>query len=94
MYEHCSLKMLLKPFFQDILDYSTFSVTIPSNVTKLFMDILEPYKNNMEKVQDLQENLHKVMPMFQYSYPPDNKPHTDAMQMILDEIGRMHGLQS
>ena len=79
--------------FQDILDYSKFSVTIPSNATTRFWDILMKYKDDPGKISDLQKNLYDVMPLMQYSFPLDNRPHADAVQMILDQLGRMLGLQ-
>ena len=72
--------------FHDILNYSDFSVTVPQGMN--FRDILEPYKHNRQKIKALQQGLHAVMPMMQYSFPLDNKPHKDAVNMILEQIGR------
>lgn len=77
--------------FQDVLDYSKFTVTVPTNQT--FQDVLEPYEKDPNKVVELQKHLYEVIPMMQYSYPVDNKPHTDAVQMILHQVGKTLSIQ-
>ena len=72
--------------YQDVLDYTKFSLTVP--IGQNFTDFLEPYYNDIKRVRELQRGLYTVMPFMQYSFPIDNRQHSDAMKMILDEVGR------
>ena len=71
--------------FEDVLDYSKFTVTVPGNGT--FWETLGPYEEDLEKVRVLQQNLVQVMKYMQYSYPVKTGPHDDTMELIINEIG-------
>jgi hypothetical protein len=86
-FEHPLEPIVTLPF-QDLVDYSKVSVTIPKEATKRFAEILAAYRKDTKKIRVLQKNLHSIIPYMQYSYPPDNREHTDAMKTILDQLGR------
>jgi hypothetical protein len=75
-------------------DYGAFSVHVPLNMTHRFRELLQPYARHdaATLLQPLRRALHSIMPQLQYSFPVDNRPHTDAMQPILDALGRSFGL--
>ena len=71
--------------FENVLDYSTFSVKIPAN--KKFLYVLEQYAKDDDKVRALQKGMFKVIKYLQYSYAVTTGPHDDAIQLVMDELG-------
>lgn len=76
--------------FEQILNYTDFTVTIDENELKAgksVIDILYPYLRNRMLVEKLQKNLLKVLPYLQYGRFDDIKSGgVDAMDLIFSEL--------
>ncbi|KAI8489339.1 hypothetical protein Bbelb_327820 [Branchiostoma belcheri] len=73
--------------FDKVLNYSDFTVTIDgADVTERNSSILDILRNiPPERIKLLQDNLRKVAPLLQYSYPPSVPSH-DAFYMVMAEM--------
>ncbi|XP_019631541.1 PREDICTED: probable xyloglucan galactosyltransferase GT14, partial [Branchiostoma belcheri] len=75
--------------FDKVLNYSEFTVSIDgTDVTERNSSILDILRNiPPERIKLLQDNLRKVAPLLQYSYPPSVPSH-DAFSMVMAEMAR------
>ena len=72
--------------FMKYIPYENITVTLsPSLVYDDVSIIGELRKIPTEKIQLVQETIVQYIKYFQYSYPPSNLPHDDAIEMILNE---------
>ena len=74
--------------FERKLDYASFTVSINESEAERqhVGEILAAFKTiHQEKVKKMQHNILKVLPLLQYSYPPDVTSEIDALDMILQE---------
>ena len=76
--------------FEDKLRLSDFTVTLERHTVNSSTPILEQLQLiKSSKIIQLQKNLMKVIRSLQYDFPIIHQgQHKDAIQMILDEIGR------
>ena len=70
--------------FESVLDYSTFSVTIPLNKHLQFLDVLHAY--NQSDIVNMQQSLRCVMQYLQYNDVTAYDAGPDAFTMIMMEV--------
>ena len=76
--------------FDTKIDYRKFTVMIPAN--KTFTEVLDPYRNNTDAVDQLQKNLSTVAKYLQYNDNSTPDADVDAFHLLMQEVGEHFGL--
>ena len=77
-------KLYVEYPFESLLDYSQFTVKIPSNRMMQYMEVLHNYSNS--SIAEMQYKLRQVLPYLQFNDPTNTDAGDDAFLMIMHEV--------